>query len=747
MRPGLMAAAHGSRAMRWSHGVALAVFAVASVWFAFAAAWGLFGLLPAGHLGAGSAGNAMAAEQMLRWKIIYPAWNWYENAAPPKAAYICHHPFGQYYFDAVFLWIFGHRDFAVRLPAVLMSIAMPPLLYGIAREKWGVACGAVAAAAYAVVPIAVGFSSFMNLETVCVFGALLFFWGHSRHMATGRRWYAVASLAGLVVTCSGDWVGYVIVAPALAWSFLRAFVLPTRLTPRFRLEPYARWWALSVAICAATVVFWMVLFLRVDAITDWLSQGTARGGGDSTKLHDVLEARKNWIDFCFTPLAIRLGKIAAPICLLRLVLFRRDEEVYSLSLLFGATFQYVAFKQGADVHIFWPHYFAPYYALAIAQVAHLLASALGWFVGRWLPGRRAVVAAWAMMTVGLAPSIAMAHDGVSSVWVWRQTGGRYDDNGASIRSNIDYLEVIRQVILPHVSPGTRLSAHPSASWGWEQQWAMAGNADNAGAPNAGKVPDNHVFWVGRGSAMRTPEQQKYSSEAHVRIYGDIWVVDQRDRPAPLEAFSMDEREPGFFEWLLWNPTERARHAATKPDPWLTWEWRTHLGQQAPEPSGTPTTLDETRIAHNLAIAQGNAAAAERLREQIEAQLDRQVVARFGDNLRLIGVRVVDGAEPRVESWFEATAPLAGDATLAVRSTIVGRRPWSLIPPDSVDRQMVSVSPISTKLWRRGFLYRVETDLNHRIGREEYRAIWVSSDGTSPPRRSDGKPDTLLVVKD
>jgi 4-amino-4-deoxy-L-arabinose transferase-like glycosyltransferase len=741
-----MMAADGSRAMRWSHGIASVLVVVASLWFAFAAAWGLFGLLPAGHLGAGSAGNAMAAEQMLRWKILYPAWNWYENAAPPKGAYICHHPFGQYYSQAIFLWIFGHRDFVVRLPAVLMSAAMPPLLYGIARERWGVVSGAVAAVAYSVIPIALGFSSFTNLETVCIFGALLFFWGHSRHMATGRRGFAVASLAGLLVTCSGDWVGYVILAPALAWFFLRGFVFSVRLTPRFRFEPYARWWAFAVALATASAMLWMALFFRADAIQGWVEQATVRGGAETTKLHDVLEARKNWIDFCFTPLAIRLGRVAAPVCLLRLLLFRRDEEIYSLALLFGATFQYVAFKQGADVHIFWPHYFAPYYALALAQLSHLVASAVAWLVARWAPSSRAPVVAWVGLTLGILPSVAMARDGVKSLWVWRETGGRYDDNGSTIRSNVDFLEVIRQVMLRKAPLRSRVAAHPSAGWGWEQEWAMQGNADSVGPPTPGKGSD-HIFWVGRGTGLRSSEQQKFSSEAHVRVYGDLWVVDQRERAAPLDAFSMNEREPNPWEWLWFNPTERVRRVGDRPDPWLTWEWRTHLGQEVSEPTGEPTTIDEERIAHNAAVARGDSSGAERWRERIEAQLNRTVVARFGDNLRLIGVRVVEGVEPRLETWFEASHPLAGDASFSVRSTIVDRARWSLIPAAKVDRQMVSVSPIPTKLWRRGFLYKVETVLDHRIGREQYLGVWTSLDGTPAPARSDGRPETLVADRE
>src|ERR1700760_1553485 len=93
----------------------------ASVWFGFAAVWGMFGIPGGGHIGAGSAGNVMAAEQMIRWKIQYPAWGWYDGERPAQSAYLCHHPFGQYYIPAVLYFLFGHHDVLVHLPAVLMS--------------------------------------------------------------------------------------------------------------------------------------------------------------------------------------------------------------------------------------------------------------------------------------------------------------------------------------------------------------------------------------------------------------------------------------------------------------------------------------------------------------------------------------------------------------------------------------------------------------------------------------------------
>jgi hypothetical protein len=726
--------------------IALGVVVLASAWFAFAAAWGMFGAIGGGHLGGGASGNAMDAEQIVRWHIVYPAWGWHTGVAPRKADYYCHHPFGLYWVSAIFLWIFGHRDFVVRLPAVLMSLALPPLLYGIAKEKWGRPAGAVAAAAYVVVPIAVGFSSFNNLETICIFGALLFFWGHTRHMATGKRRHLVASLVGIWFTCSGDWVGYLIVAPPIVWCFVRGCVLPARLTPRVRLVPYLRWWAWSVASVAASLLLWLGLFYKADAISDWLMQAALRGGAEGTKLKDVLEARSAWIDFSFTPPAVWLGKIAAPVCLLRLLVTRLDEETYALGLLFGATVQYVAFKQAGDVHIFWAHYFAPYYALALAQLARTIGAAVSWPVRRLAPAHAQLALGAVTLTVGLLPTLAMAHDGVLSLWVWRRTGGRYDDNGSLIRSSVDAMDVLRQVVVPRVSPGMHIAVHPSLGWAWEHEWTYQGIGDTAMEPKIDASAWARPFWVARASGLSADEQKTIASMAHVRVYGDLWVVDQREAPAPLDAYSMNEREPGVFEWLLTHPTEPVRRIGDAPDPWITWEWRTHLGQDAPAPTGEPRTLDEMRIAHNVAVSRGDAQAAEAWREKIEARIDRTVTVKFERGVRLIGVRRIGGVQPRIESWFEVTDAPAGDWSWAVKSSVIARAPLSLIPPDKTDREMAWPPSLPTKLWKPGFFYTTQTVMNHRIGVERYSARWYSQDGHPAPRRAGGAETILSIVR-
>jgi hypothetical protein len=727
--------------------IALAVVVIASAWFAFTAFWGVFSIPGGGHLGAGGAGNSMAAEQMVKWHIPFPAWAWYTGHPPPPSDYLCHHPFGQYWIPAVFLAVFGHRDLVVHLPPALMSVAIPPMLYGIARAKWGPAAGAVAASAYVVVPVAVGFSQFLNLETICIFGALLFFWGHTRHMATGKRRYLVGSLVGLGFAAAGDWAGYLLVAPVFVWALLRAFVLPSRLTPPFKWAPYARWWALSSALAVASTLLWLGLFYKAGHLPEWISAAQGRAGGDPLKLKDVLEARKNWIDFSFTPLVIAIGKAAVPICVLRFFITRNDEETYSLSLLFGAVVQYVAFKQGADVHIFWSHYFAPYFALALAQLVHTGGAIVGFVVRHFSRRVAGIVAAWVTLVAGLLPVLAVAPDGVRSLWVWRRTGGRYDENGSLIRSHIDLLRVMEQVVNPATMRGTPIDVHGSTQWGWEHQWKYQGLANDSATPLQ-NTPSaaSHPFWIARASGMGADEQRRLVNTAHIRVYGDAWIVDQREPKAPLDSFSLNEREPSVLEWFLFDPTEVHRDVATTPDPWTTWEWRSLLGQDAPFPTGEPATLDQMRIAHNAAIVRGDRAAAEHWRERIDAQLDRSVTAKYDTGLQLVGVRLVRGVEPRIESWFEVGKdPFAGDDLFAVRSDIEKKAFLSLIPVDATGREMAWPDSLPTKLWKPHCLYRTRADLNHRIGVERYTGHWLPRDGAPVPHRSDNRPDTVLVT--
>jgi hypothetical protein len=719
--------------------IAKAITVVACVWFAFAAAWGMFQLPGAGHTGAGSVGHVASSWPIVKWKILYPSLDWYATSPPPKSSYYCHHPLGSFWWTAICLFVFGYHDALVHLPTVLLSAAIPPLIYGIGKDAWGVVAGAAGACAYVVVPIALGFANYDNLETIGIFGSLLFFWGQGRYVAVGGRRYLVGSLVGLAACCGGDWYGYATVAPLVGWGLVRGFLLPVGFTPRFDRERYARWWALSASVAVGTLVLWVALFYRADKIGDWLGSGEMRGG-DGSPLKVALEARKTWIDFSFTPLAIALGKLAVPVLLVRFLLFRRDAELYALCALAGAVVEYVGFKRGADVHIFWPHPFAQYYALAIAQLAASVVGLERLAVRALSPPPRAALALeTAALVLGLLPSVLIAPDAVRALMIWRRTGGRYDDKGTLIRSDEDLLWVMRSVIGPHKPPGSTLDVGPGGGFGWEHAWAFDGGSAHAPEPRAGDPPSStHPFWTARASSMDSNQQIRVAKNTHVRVYGDVWVVDQRDRPAPLDAWSVQEKEPNLLQWLAYGGWEPVREL-DGIDPLRTWEWRVHLGVPTTlPPEGAGSTLDDLRIQHNAAVYAGATAAAQGLLAKIEAQLDTSAGTPFTQGVRLIGVRLTHGVQPKVEAWFVTDGGLPPDA-FHVRSTITARAWFSLMPVNPTDREMAFPPSIPTNLWRAGFIYKIDAVLNHRIGVERYWGAWGG------PRRLDNQPETTLAV--
>jgi hypothetical protein len=249
--------------------------------------------------------------------------------------------------------------------------------------------------------------------------------------------------------------------------------------------------------------------------------------------------------------------------------------------------------------------------------------------------------------------------------------------------------------------------------------------------------------------MRSDELKHVVANGHARIWGDVVVVDQREPRAPLDAQVLSEREPNPLEWYLYGGIEPMRRAEPAPDPWLTWEWRTHLDQPTTAPAGgdeAHASLDELRVRHNVAVATGDEAHARALRQRIDAELDRSVRARFEPGVTLVGVRRSGRAQSRLDVWFEADGPAAGDLTFTVHSAVEKRSPTSLIPPDPVERDMAYPPSIPTKLWRPGFLYTVPVVLRHRVGQERYFGWFTSRDGSPAPRRPDGKMQTDLLVE-
>jgi hypothetical protein len=728
----------------------------ATIWMALVAAWGFAAPLGGGHYGSMGA-MGIAAENMLRWHIIGPVTE-YVAQAPSPGAYYCHHPWGVFWDLVPLLAIFGHHDWVLWLPAILMSSLLPLLLYRIGEDAWGPVGGAAAACGFAFIPIAVGFANFHSLELVVIFGFALFFWGHGRMMVTRQPRYLAASLTGAAIAACGDWPGYLGLGAMMGWALVRAHIVPSRWTPALPRRLYERWWALTVSLALGLLVLFIALFVRSDKLGEWL--GSAGGRASGTTLAGSLAARRHWIELMFTPPIIGMGKVALPLALVRWLVRRRDEEFYSIAVLVAAVVQYVAFPQGADVHIFWPHYFALYYALAFAQFTVTLRDGLRVLarrapavmvdprrgaLGGYLPvGAWAATAAWILPVLFVAtPSLALVPDDVRTLKYARESGGRYNERGWPTPSSQDTVLVLHR-LRERAPQDAVIEAHASMQWRWYHMWAWQGpSRADVPLPSAVTSSARPAYFMARASWLNARDQLRLASTFHIEAYGDIWVIDLRQPHAPIDAFSLDEREPNLWEWYVvggWQPIRKIT-----PDPYATWDARVHLNQPAQPPMGEPKTLDQKRIAHNMAVSAGDRARAEQLAKEIDAAVDGRGAASFSQGIRFKGVREIRGAEPRVESWFEAAGPVDGDPAWTVHSKLEAPKRWSLIPPDPQEREVSRPCWPPTSLWRPGFFYKRGAVLWHRIGVERYWGFFKSEEAGRSPARLDGAVTTDLIT--
>lgn len=728
---------HGSnRVVAVAEKIARILVICGSIWFALAAAWGMFGAIGAGHY-AVFASYGIIADNMLKWGTIGPVWEYV--AKPPTAAdWYCHHPFGTFWTTTALRALLGRHDWVLVLPGVLMSAATPPLLYKTAKEAWGTIPASAAVLGFVFLPITLGFAHYHALELPAIFGFSLFFFGHARMMTTGKRRYVLASLVGAYFACGSDWAAWLVLAVLLGWGMLRAFTLPAWMTPPIPLRRYASWWAYSVAIAIGMLVLWVALFVHAGKLGDWLGSGTFRSqGGGVSNLRVALASRRFWIESSFIPHTIFLGKVAAVVGVLRLVKYRRDAEVYPLAVLFGATVQYVAFKQGADIHIFWPHYFGAYYALALPQLVATVMSMAQKLLA--IPDRAQSVAAVLGLLVAAGPTLSIAPDGVRSLRYARETGGRFNEKGAFIRSDMDAVIVGRH-IAAKLPEDTIIDAHRSMHWGWHHQWATNRPVRITNTPATLDAVQHPVFFA-RASGLSPGEQKDLASRYRVEVYDDIWVVYANEPYALLEAFTLEEREPTAWEWYFLGGVEPIRTIVA--DPFATWEWRTLVGQSASVPDVEPRTLEQKRIAHNIAVSRGDKKRAAELRAEIERSLSQEARTRFTHGITLLGTRHLDGVEPKLEVWFHADGPVSGDPAFKVNAVVEKRKRFSFIPPDPAVRDVAPPHTIRPSQWMPG-IHRHTMVLRQRIGQERFYG-WFEAKGGRAPKRRDGKAHTELLV--
>jgi Dolichyl-phosphate-mannose-protein mannosyltransferase len=704
-----------------------ALVVLVSLGFALASFWELGDTFGAGHFASASA-VCTSSENMWRWGVLGPITH-HLLRAPVPSDYYCHHPWGIFWVTALFMKAFGHHAWACRLPAALQSALTPPALYLAARALWGPVAGVIAAASFAALPIALSFSDFNSLEVPVMFGAVLAIWGYARFRQTYSNRFAWLSLGGLSYAVCCDWAAVVFAAGMLGLIFPSVFLLRRWVVPADR-RRIATFWGLGLALCGVIVGAHLYTFSHLGQLNELFSQGNLRSTGADLPLSTVLAARKFWIEVSFTGLAIALGKLALPVLALRSLWRRSELEALPLAVFAMAAVQYVVFKQGADIHIFWPQYFALYFAFACAALAQtgleLTAPMLRSF-GKF--SRESQSFAW--LALGLLVPLAIVPDGLRALCYAHRSGGRFNENGHLIKPDKDKVATL-EWFSARMAPDTSLALHPGMRQSLWVDWSVQRPLQTVNRLPIGPAAGPERYYVADQRFMDATEQEALAAQFAVTAVGPYLAIDREQTRGSLLAFVVQRDQPSPLQSYFLSGTHALREIV--PDPYLAWEMRDRFGQTPNDPpSSPPTSFEQMRIAHNIAIARGDGAAAEHWLSQLLAGCDHTRAALFNDGDALLDTRLERGASLVFSVYFRASGPDPNEPALLMHSSLDAAPPSSLVPPDTTLAEVGMPFAIPASRWKPGYVYASVTEVIRRIGSERWYGAFrpARAPGLSP----------------
>ncbi len=697
--------------------VCTALTVVLCLAFAAAALWELGDSFGAGHF-ASAAAVCTGAENMWRWGVIAPVTH--DLARPPMAAdFYCHHPWGIFWVTALFMKGLGHHAWACRLPAVLQSGLTPPALYFGARALWGPVAGLVTAASFATLPIALSFSDFNSLEVPVLFGVALSVWGYARFRQGYARRFLGLSLAGLTYAVSCDWAAVVFAAGLLAAIFASMLATPAwgMGVDRRRVGVF---FGLALTLCGLVIGLHLFTFMQLGQLNELFAQGNLRSAGASSPLSRVLEARKFWIEVSFTGLAIGIGKLALPVLSARVVLRRSELEALPLAVFAMATVQYVVFKQGADVHIFWPQYFALYFAFAAGGLTQsgldLTQRAL-----RALSGSYGSAASYTWGALGLLAPLAILPDGLRALRYAHRSGGRFNENGHLIKPDKDKVAAL-EWLTARMAPGSSVALHPGMRQSLWVDWSLQRPVTTVTRLPLRASDGPERYYVADQRFMSAAEQEALAKAFSLTLLGPFLAVDRTAHGAALSAFTIQRREPTTLEAYFVSSSHALRDVL--PDPYLAWEMRDRFELSPnPSPNFEPRNFEELRVAHNIAIAAGDAARAQHWLSRLLSGCDRRHAQPFDDGNTLLGTRLERGASLVFSVYLQASGPDPLEPQLLLHSRVEAAPRFSLVARDETLADVGMPFAIPASRWKRGFVYASVTEIIRRLGDEHWDAAF------------------------
>jgi Dolichyl-phosphate-mannose-protein mannosyltransferase len=703
------------------------------LWIALVGFWGIAGPFPEGHY-ASAAAIGTAGANMWRLHIIYPVP--YVIDHPVSAAnYYMHHPMGLFWVAAAFIKVLGETNVAIRLPAILVTTFTPVFLYRTARALFGPLEAGLAALTFVAVPITMGFANYLDLEGPVTFGCVVATWGYVRLVQSWRPRFTWPCVLGVIYAVGHDWESGVWLGALLILAFTWAYVGPGGRRQAVDYRTFGRCWALMVVAGIVPLMVSAALLFSSGRLDDLLGSYTQRTTGNQAPLSAVLTARHVRIELMFTPIAIALGKLALPVIIARFVRTRDHLELVSLPLLLMATVYYVLFKNGADTHIFWPRPFMGYLPLGVAAIAASLRQGGAWLADR---GQRAQIGGafdwrrarhvlpWAAFALVALPLLLIFRDGASLLRLARESGGRFIE--ANLESDIDMVEALRWFLRGY-PPTEKIGFHTQLWIPWSVQWEIRPHFPQIHQPLSLLPPVGSRLYMLDTRLCSPGELKDAATRFHVLAVGNLWFMDRAKPPAPLDGFRLAEREPGPLSWALQGGVEPVR--TVEPDPFVTWELRTAVGQKATLPGVEPIDPEQIRIAYNAALDLGRAADQAKLRARLLAGLNLPVHATYENGTKLLGAYHHRGAARSLTLLFES-GKFTAQVKYTVNALVTGRTMLSTLPVDPADFDIAPPPPIPTPMWVPGHLYSLKVVYRRRAGHERLTGAFQAG-----PRRTDG----------
>jgi hypothetical protein len=614
------------------------------------------------------------------------------------------------------------------LPAAIQSALTPPALYFAARALWGPVAGAVATASYAVVPIALAFSDLNGLEVPVVFGTVLAVWGYARFRQTYARRFLALGLSGLVYSVCCDWAAAVFGAVMLGSMFLSVFLLPrwTLVADRRRLITF---WGLGVSLCVIAIGAHLYTFQHFNQLNELFAQGRFRSAGAELPLSAVLHARKFWIEVSFTGLAIAIGKLALPVLGVRTLLRRSELEVLPLAVFAMAALQYVVFKQGADVHIFWPFYFAEYFAFACAGLAQSALDLTRHVAGNF-PKFSGVWPSYACLGASLLAPLAVLPDGLRALHYGHASGGRFNEHGNPTKPDKDKVAVLEWLTV-RMAASTGVILHPGMRQSLWVDWSMRRPAATVNRLPSTPATGQDRYYVADMRYMSANEQESLVESFSIAALGSFLTVDRAEPKGNFRVFEVQRREPSFLE-AYWVSSSHALRRVV-PNAFLTWELRDRFELTPNEPpTVAPKSFEEMRISHNIAVSCGDVAGAAHWLEALLAPPALGPRHTFEDGDELVGARLERGASLVYTLYFRAAGPDPSEPELLLHSLVEATPAGSLVEKDGTVADVGMPFAIPASRWKRGYVYSSITEVIKRIGRERWYGTFQSSRGSSAP---------------